>query len=60
MEEGKPDMQTHFQVQKGTTAHRRPMYGSVWLALFVLLRDGPIAADARTPVSRGESPSRRR
>ena len=60
MEEGKPDMQAHTQVQKATTAHRRPMYGSVWLALFVLLRDGAIATDARTPPNRAGSPSRRR
>lgn len=48
-------------------AHKRPLFGSVWLALFVMLRGGlnqpptPLA-DAGLPgddLSRGDSPSRR-
>ena len=38
---------------------KRPMYGSVWLALFVLLRDGAGPAAAERPVSRDGSPSPR-
>jgi hypothetical protein len=48
-------------------AHRRPLFGSVWLALFVMLRGG--LNQPRTPLadaglagddlSRGDDPSRR-
>ena len=55
-------MQTHAQTQKTAPARRRPMYGSVWLALFVLLRDGlndPDGPDRSAPIP-GGSPSHRR
>lgn len=53
---------THSYPQTRDRAGRRPLYGSVWLALFVMLRDGinaPRGAAGKAPVSRGDNPSRR-
>lgn len=56
MEQEKTHMHSHSETRD--RARRRPLYGSVWLALFVMLRDG-INAPRGEPISRGGSPSRR-
>jgi hypothetical protein len=56
---------THSHSEARDRARRRPLYGSVWLALFVMLRDGinapsaPRGETGKAAVSRGGSSSRR-
>jgi hypothetical protein len=52
----------HSHSEARDRARRRPLYGSVWLALFVMLREGinaPRDAAGKAAVSRDGSPSRR-
>lgn len=53
-------MPAHAQTQEVNRNRNRPMYGSVWLALFVLLRENLSEPDGpgRPAVSQSESPSR--
>ena len=60
MEQGKTHIHSHAAARDH--AGRRPLYGSVWLALFVMLRDGinaPRGEPGKAAISRGGSPSRR-
>jgi hypothetical protein len=60
MSQTKNHMHSYPQVQD--RSRRRPLYGSVWLALFVMLRDGvntPRGETGKAALSRGGSPSRR-
>jgi hypothetical protein len=60
MEQGKSH--THRHSEARDRARWQPLYGSVWLALFVMLRDGinaPRDAAGKAAVSGDDSPSRR-
>jgi hypothetical protein len=61
MQRRKDAMYAQAEARKTEPTSTRPLYGSVWLALFVLLRDGqPDPADAgRAPVNRDGNPSHR-
>jgi len=54
-------MYAQAEARKTELPEKRPMFGSVWLALFVLLRDGPSpsAGANDSDVNRGDTPSRR-
>ena len=51
----------YAQARKTDVPEKRPMFGSVWLALFVLLRDGPTpeAGASDASVNRDDTPSHR-
>ena len=51
-------MRTHAQETPPETTPRKPLFGSVWMALFALLRE-ELAQLGRAPLSRDESFSRR-
>lgn len=56
-------MHTCNEAREDERSHRRPLFGSVWLALFYMLRSGanlPRGAISDARLSRGDSPSRRR
>ena len=60
MEHSKALMHSHSEARD--RARRRPLYGSVWLALFVMLREGinaPRDEAGKAEVSGDGSPSRR-
>lgn len=60
MEQSKTHVHSHSEARD--RARRRPLYGSVWLALFVMLRDGlsaPRDEAGKASVSGDDSPSRR-
>jgi hypothetical protein len=51
-------MRAHSQENPPATTSRKPLFGSVWMALFALLRE-ELAQLGMAPVSRGGSLSRR-
>lgn len=60
MEQSKTHMHSHSEARD--RARRRPLYGSVWLSLFVMLREGinaPRDEACKAEVSGDGSPSRR-
>jgi hypothetical protein len=60
MEQSKTHLHSHPEARE--RVRWRPLYGSVWLALFVMLREGnnaPRDEAGQAEVSRDGSPSRR-
>lgn len=62
MKQTEKHMHTHSEARNQDRTGRRPLYGSVWLALFLMLRDGanpPRSGTSDAALNRGGSPSRR-